>query len=544
MFILMALKSFGLIFRKENKLNIWIVSREYAGIAEAGGVKNVACSLAESLFQLGHKVSVFIPLYACTDLSHIENFSEIWRGPAGFDINGASAEVFFSHGTFNNIEIIFVRHDSFSEKKAVYTYTFEEEQKNPAHCQGEGHLDKDFLNMLFQKAVVCYSNNCLNDEIPDIVHCQDAPAAMVPVFARFMPAAGGFFSKTKFVVTIHNAGPGYHHEFKNIVEACSFSGLPKEILEKGRNGICIEPFLLASENACITTVSPEYADEIMQGKTDTAGLSEGFRKKGVDLIGITNGIDFSKYDPADKRKSLLPFAFNPLKNDLDGKYKCRSFFLENFSSKKSLDSGKPIEGTSQFGFIDSSGAESDFVYIAYHGRVVHQKGIEVMLGSAEKIFEMNLPVRFVFAGQGSVELENSLIRFTEKWRGKCVYIKGYNKSLARLAVAAVDFSLHPSYFEPCGLEDFIAQTFGTLPVAHATGGLCKIVDDETGWLYFPNSSEALQNELVSLINIMHHAGRDIFKSMIAYASRYIHEKYSWRGVALIYERLYKKLLAN
>lgn len=539
----MARKNFGLIFQRENKLNIWLVSREYAGIAEAGGVKNVACSLAENLLHLGHKICVFIPLYGCTDLSHVNNFSEIWRDSVSFDINGTSAKVSFSRGIFNGVQIIFIRHNSFSEKKAVYTYSFDEQKQNPEHRQGEGHIDKDFLNMLFQKAVVCYSKNCLNDEIPDIVHCQDAPAAMIPVFARFMPAVSGFFSKTRFVVTIHNAGPGYHHEFKNIEEAERFSGLPKKILEKGKNGLCIEPFLLASENACITTVSTEYAEEIISGKTDTAGLSEGFKKKGIELIGITNGIDFSKYEPSDKKKSLLPFEFNPLKNDLEGKYKCRDFFLENFASNKSLDSKNFADGTLQFGFLDSTEKKSDFAYIAYHGRVVHQKGIEVMLDSAEKMFESNLPVRFIFAGQGSVELENSLIAFSEKWRGKCVYIKGYNKSIARLAVAAVDFSLHPSYFEPCGLEDFIAQTFGTLPVAHATGGLCKIVDDETGWLYSPNNSEALQTELTSLVNIMRYAGRDIFKGMISYASRYIHEKYSWNKVALIYEELYKKLFA-
>ena len=95
MFTLMAQKNFGLIFQKENKLNIWLVSREYAGIAEAGGVKNVACSLAESLLHLGHKICVFIPLYGCTDLSRVENFSETWRDSVSFDINGISTEVFF-----------------------------------------------------------------------------------------------------------------------------------------------------------------------------------------------------------------------------------------------------------------------------------------------------------------------------------------------------------------------------------------------------------------------------------------------------------------
>ncbi|MBP5436723.1 MAG: glycogen/starch synthase, partial [Treponema sp.] len=42
-------------------MNIWVVSREYAGIAEAGGVKNVACSLSESLVKAGHSVTLFIP---------------------------------------------------------------------------------------------------------------------------------------------------------------------------------------------------------------------------------------------------------------------------------------------------------------------------------------------------------------------------------------------------------------------------------------------------------------------------------------------------
>ena len=53
-------------------MNIWLVSREYAGIAEAGGVKNVATSLCESLARLGHSMTLFIPFYGCTDLSHVD----------------------------------------------------------------------------------------------------------------------------------------------------------------------------------------------------------------------------------------------------------------------------------------------------------------------------------------------------------------------------------------------------------------------------------------------------------------------------------------
>lgn len=48
-------------------MKILQIAREYAGLAEAGGVKNVVCSLSEGLIKLGHHVTLFIPLYGCTN---------------------------------------------------------------------------------------------------------------------------------------------------------------------------------------------------------------------------------------------------------------------------------------------------------------------------------------------------------------------------------------------------------------------------------------------------------------------------------------------
>jgi starch synthase/alpha-amylase len=52
-----------------------------------------------------------------------------------------------------------------------------------------------------------------------------------------------------------------------------------------------------------------------------------------------------------------------------------------------------------------------------------------------------------------------------------VAIYDFDFHLEHQAYAACDFILMPSSFEPCGLPQMIAPLYGTLPVAHDTGGI-------------------------------------------------------------------------
>ncbi len=527
-------------------MTIWLVSREYAGIAEAGGVKNVACSLSENLVKLGHRVILFIPLYGCTDKSRISKFNCAWHKPVQFCVGEKLQTVTFSHGFLNGVEVVFVCAKPFSEKLGVYTYTKAEELKNSEFKKGSGHKDSLFLNTLFQKAVIAYGDTCLHEEAPQIIHCQDATTALIPSFLAYKMSISqeskSFYEKTKCVVTVHNAGPFYHHEFQNIKDAQYFTGLPLEMLEKGLLNNTVEPFLLALENSKLTTVSPEYANEIMNGTVDTAGLTEAFAERGATITGITNGIDLERYDPCDTTKSLLPASFNPSKKDFYGKYECRRIFLELCASLKNTNASED-DTVEQYGYL-SPFDTTDCTYIAYHGRVVYQKGIDVLVKAAHSLLEKKLPVKFIFIGQGQPDLEKELLKLSLSFEGRCVFFRGYDRMLSRLCIASSDFVVLPSYFEPCGLEDFIAQIYGTLPVAHATGGLCKIIDDETGFLYSPNKSEKLEEALYSLVKIKSSAGGTIFNNMISYAAKYVKENYSWEKVALKYEELYKEILQN
>jgi starch synthase/alpha-amylase len=82
--------------------------------------------------------------------------------------------------------------------------------------------------------------------------------------------------------------------------------------------------------------------------------------------------------------------------------------------------------------------------------------------------KQNLEIVFVADGEFQSHF-NDIVRFHNL--SDRVAICGFNDRLARLAYGASDFVLMPSSFEPCGLPQMIGSIYGTLPVAHDTGGI-------------------------------------------------------------------------
>ena len=452
---------------------IWLVTREYAGIAEAGGVKNVACSLAEGLVRQEKSVSVFIPNYGCVLLESAFKYA------CTVVVSSMAYPVRYFSARLNGVEIILVDSPLYTEKHDVYLYTEQESLIIPGARRGKGHLDVDVMNMVFQKAVLQYA--LITESVPDVLHCQDAHTALLPALIRTNPHLDIFFRDTTIAVTIHNAGPGYRQVISGCDAAVSLTGLDESVVSKGLFNGNVEPFLLASEYSILTTVSPWYAQELTNSKFNefSEGLSGEFERRGVKITGITNGIDYLKYNAEDVTCSLLPYAFNPSVGELEGKYLCRKAFLEEISNLND-DSGLTCFGS----IVDSPHS----VYYSYHGRIAWQKGLNVLEKSAKIVLDTLPEARFILLGQGDPFLEGILVSLSADYPGRFVYIRGYERSLARMAVAVSDFLVLPSLFEPCGLEDLIGQVYGTIPVAHAVGGLQKIIHGESGFLYSGNGS--------------------------------------------------------
>jgi len=233
-------------------------------------------------------------------------------------------------------------------------------------------------------------------------------------------------------------------------------------------------------------------------------------------------------------QSYLPYEFNPEKNDLKGKFLLKQDFLKTYTEKKDI-----LPGIEQFGVFEAN-SPKEVTLFSFHGRIVWQKGIDVLLKAWEKIVLNFDNVLLVINGQGQQDIEKKIIEMTEKYHGKIVYFRGYHRSLARETVAASDFIVLPSHFEPCGLEDFIAQIFGTIPIAHKKGGLQKIISGKTGFTYEPNSEDELISVLCDTI-AWFKTDKQSVKSLINLAACYVHSEYSWEHVIKEhYIPLYKK----
>jgi starch synthase len=88
-------------------------------------------------------------------------------------------------------------------------------------------------------------------------------------------------------------------------------------------------------------------------------------------------------------------------------------------------------------------------------------------------------VQLVLTGEGSGDYASIIQSLRMRFPGQIGHYSGFSEEIAHLMMAGADCLLVPSYFEPCGLVQMYAQRYGTLPIAHRTGGLADTIVDAT-----------------------------------------------------------------
>ena len=227
-----------------------------------------------------------------------------------------------------------------------------------------------------------------------------------------------------------------------------------------------------------------------------------------ELSGIVNGIDES-WDPGSDPH--LPHHFDP--DDLHGKQ-------ANADVVRTGLCLRPSDGP-LFGIVS---------------RLVHQKGLDLVAEAANDIVEQGGQIAIL--GLGDPEIEHMLSRTSRRHRDDIGVLIGFNEPMARRIVAASDFTLMPSRFEPCGLTQMQAQRYGALPIAHATGGLADtIADGTTGFLFSTLSPDGLMAACHRAFDTFGDAAQLEEMRRAAMA-----RSFGWAGAAAEYEALYRRLL--
>lgn len=529
---------------RETIVSVWMLAREYGRLAGAGGVKDVVAQLSKALARWnGRKIRVVLPCYGFIDppadgfqaLADPQQPDRLLEFDVAMNYVGREREerVRVWYRVMDKVTLYLLEAERFREKSGVYTYTRQEHQRESWKIQGTGHFDFFAMNVLLQKAALDLM--ILLDERPQIIHCHDGHTAIAPALMRECPGYRHYFRNSAAVVTIHNAGVGYHQEVSDLAFVQSITGLPMRVILASCLEHSFDPFIAAGGYASISTVSDNYARELQESDSDylTGWLGHRLRDRGVTITGITNGIDPADFDPRHPDGTGIAAGYDPAdeEDDLAGKRICKQALLQEMASP-------PDSADEQrFGFIDG---DRDLPLFTFIGRLSDQKGIDILIAAVQMLLAADRPARFICLGSGGKREEDDLARIArlERYAGRICFLRGYDPKLANRIYAAGDFFVIPSRYEPCGLTDYIAQLFGNLPVVHHVGGLVKVIDGETGFAYRENTpeqcAEAMQRALAAF------GDRRLLRRLQKQAVDRIYRHHTWSEVMKSYLHLYRE----
>ncbi|MBO8141713.1 MAG: glycosyltransferase family 4 protein [Firmicutes bacterium] len=178
--------------------------------------------------------------------------------------------------------------------------------------------------------------------------------------------------------------------------------------------------------------------------------------------------------------------------------------------------------------------------VFFLGRLVHEKGVQVLLEAAPAILARHPETRFVIAGEGPAK-DGLEARARQLGVDSRVVFYGYagdreRDSFLRIAQVAA----FPSLYEPFGIVALEAMAAGTPVVATATGGFQEIVrHGQNGLLAVPGSAQSLADNIVALLVAPGFAEK-LRRQALADAR----EKYGWPTVAARTVEVYEDVLAE
>ncbi len=489
-------------------MNVVFASSEAAPYSKTGGLADVAQGLPRALAKLGHTVTLIVPLYPRvlppSYRDRLRSTGHWVHVPVGEEL--VSGELLEDAGRSDGVRAVLVRQSHFFDRQGLYRV-------------GDADYPDNCARFTFFSYAVLEAARTLALR-PDVVHCNDWQTGLVPALLQIKYRSEPSLSRTATVFTVHNlAYQGLFPRWEMETTGLDWKYFNWQQMEfYGKLSLLKTGIVFAD---IITTVSPTYAREI-QTPEQGCGLDGVLRWRADDLVGILNGIDVEVWDP--QTDPHLPKNYND-QTVFEGKATCKAYLQERLSLPP----------------------KADVPLLGMISRMTHQKGFDLIVGAADRLFEHD--VQAVFLGTGEPDQEQAMVRLAERFPDRVRVVVGFDDVLAHQIEGGADAYLMPSRFEPCGLNQMYSMRYGTVPIVRAVGGLADTVVDATpenvlagranGFSFADYTADALYDRVCAALAAFRD--RELWARLVRTGMR---QDWSWNRSALEYTSVYERALAK
>ncbi len=387
--------------------------------AKAGGMADVSASLVQALYELGADVHVALPHYR--RMFHVETAQLV----------ASELRKYKSHLPDEHIHL--------AEDRCFY-------YRDTVYSRGDGNIK---LALAFQREVI---NNIIPHVQPDLVHCNDWMTGLVPAACRRegIPAlftVHNIHTQKLTLSQVEDAGIDAAEFWMNLY----YSYPPHDYFEsREHNQVDLQASGVFAAHF-INTVSPTFLQEIVNGWHSFVPDSIRNEMRGKFNAGCAAGI-LNAPDPADNPATddKIPFKYGPENH--------REMKRQN---KLALQHALGLE------------ENPDAPLFFWPSRLDPvQKGPQLLTDITYRFLE-----KYSAQGAQLAIIANGPYQQPfwdiQSFHGisRRLAVHDFDGRLSQLGFAASDFTLMPSLFEPCGLPQMQAPIYGSLAIAHNTGGL-------------------------------------------------------------------------
>ncbi len=476
-------------------MDIVFAASECVPFSKTGGLADVVGALPPALAALGHRVTVYLPLYRQTKLAEAKPVLRSVTVP--FDDRYRFCSV-LDGGVHSGVQFYFIDYPQFFDREALYGTSVGDYRDNAERFA------------LYSRAVL---EACKILGVPDVFHCHDWQSALVPVLLRSVYAEDPAFRDVGCVFTIHNMG--YQGLFPP--EFLPLLMLPWDLFTITRmefygNVNFLKGALVFSD--FVTTVSRKYSQEIQTAEYGF-GLEGVLHGRAATVSGILNGVDYKEWSPETDKFTAARYS----SQDLSGKAACKQDLL------------------AQFGITE---ANPKLPVIGIVSRFAAQKGFDLISQVMDRLAREEMIV--VALGAGDKEYQDMFLRLHKQYPQKIAVKVAYDNALAPKSEAGSDMFLMPSRYEPCGLNQIYSLKYGTVPVVRATGGLDDTIENwdprtgkGTGFKFSEYTGEALLDTVKLALKA--YQDREAWQKLMRNG---MSKDFSWNASAREYLRVYER----